>query len=86
MIKVATETDPRPVVYDSLRFKYYNAETERWHNRELTLKGLLQARKSGNNCEWSFSYPRLYSGWVSNFVFCYDIRTPNEITILVKNR
>ena len=84
MIKIATETDLRPVVYDSLRFKYYNAETERWHDRELTLKGLLQTRKSGNNCEWSVYIPGF--GWHSDFVFSYDIRIPNEIRILVKNR
>jgi len=54
----------------------------RSHDRVLSLKGLLQARKSGNNCEWSF-----YSfGWQDDFVFCYDIRKPDEITLKVTGR
>ena len=71
-----------PMVVKSLRFKYFNAETERWHDRDLTLKGLLQARKSGNNCYWSFY---MLGCWHNDFVFCYDIRKPNEITIKVLN-
>lgn len=83
MIKVQTETDPRPVVYDRLRFKYLNDVTDLRHDRELSVKGLLQARKSGNNCDWSVFLPGI--GWHSDFVFSYDIRVPDEITIIVKN-
>lgn len=78
MIKIITDTDPRPQTVNSLAFKYFNAETERWHERSLSVKGLVQARKSGNNCEWSFF---LAGKWHSDFVFCYDSRKPDEIII-----
>lgn len=83
MIKIITETDPRPNVVDRLYFKYWNAETERWHDRVLSLKGLIQARKSGNNTEWSVYYG---AGWHSDIWFIYDIRIPEEITIVILNR
>jgi len=82
MIKIITETDPRPHTVNSLLFKYFNAETERWHERSLSVKGLVQARKSGNNCEWAFFFHR----WHTDFLFTYDIRIPDEITITIQNK
>jgi hypothetical protein len=84
MINLVTQTDPRPLAYNSLRFKYWNANTFRDHDRVLSIKGLLQARKSGNNCEWSVYVPGF--GWHTDFVFTYDIRIPNEITITILNK
>lgn len=82
MIKIVTETDPRPfTTCHSLLFRYYNTKTERWHERCLSLKGLLQARNSGNNCDWGF----YLNGWHEDFLFSYNLRIPGEITLTIKN-